>query len=249
MLWLLLPACGDADDAPSDTDSGIHAAACEGTGLVEGDQLAPFEGISTYVHVPAGSGPCAPLVVFLHGTLGAGTWDGTSWVEPRETHLAEAADMLGFVLVVPGVAASGDTHDWALSDVGAGEVDAAIEGVQVGYSVDAEATFVMGVSKGGLMAAWYGLYHPERARGIGVVSGGYTFDYPSSEPTPKLPYYVAHDPDDSVSPYEDAVRLSEDLAAHGHVVHFEDWALGEDGHGWNPDLPADMFGYFMELGG
>jgi predicted esterase len=215
---------------------------CPGSGFGR-DALVTFGDLSTYVHVGDSLPACAPLVVFAHSSVGAGTWDGSSWIEPRTMGLVEAADEQGFALAVPGVEEGEDRHDWTLGEEDADDIDAVFEGAIAGASIDPARAWLVGLSKGGLMAAWYGLEQPGFAKGIAVVSGGYTFSYPDPEPSPKLPFYVAHDPADTEVPYEQAVALVADLEAHGHAVQFEDWELGDDGHGWNPDLPEAIAGF------
>jgi poly(3-hydroxybutyrate) depolymerase len=232
---LLFAACsGEAADS-----SGQPA------GLEPGDHLVEFDGVSTYVHVPPDSEDPS-LVVFLHGISGAGIWDGSAWVAPNPTNLTDAADELDFVLAVPGVSTGVDDHDWTTDDAGAAQIDAVLAGVASETSVNTARAFVLGISKGGGMATWYGLNHPTSARGIATVSGGYPGGYPDDEPDPKLPFYIAHDPVDPQSPYSNAVELAEDLEAHGHAVLFEDWELGDDGHGWNPDLPEPMLDFLID---
>jgi poly(3-hydroxybutyrate) depolymerase len=236
-LALLLVACSGEVGGSSESDSSDSPSALE-----PGDHLVEFDGVSTYVHVPPHSGDPS-LVVYLHGISGAGIWDGTAWVAPNPTNLTDAADELDFVLAVPGVSTDVDDHQWTTDDAGAGEIDAVLTGVERDTLADPARAFVIGVSKGGAMATWYGLFHPQNARGIATVSGGYPFDYPEPEPDPKLPFYIAHDPEDPEVPYSDAVRLAADLEAHGHAYRFEDWELGDDGHGWNPGLPEPILDF------
>ena len=235
-LSLLLAACSGAPGADSSSPP---------EGLEPGDHLVEFDGVSTYVHVPPDAEDPS-LVVFLHGISGAGIWDGTAWVPPNQTNLTDAADELDFVLAVPGVTTDVDDHQWTTDDAGAAQIDAVLAGVESETRANTARAFVIGVSKGGGMASWYGLYHPKNARGIATVSGGYTFDYPEQEPDPKLPFYIAHDPKDPTIPYSNAVRLAADLEAHGHAYLFEDWELGDDGHGWNPDLPEPMLDFLKD---
>ena len=240
-LGLLLAACtGEVDDSASTPEPELDH-------LAPGDHLLEFGGVSTYVHVPPDS-PSAPLIVFLHGTNGAGTWDGSAWQQPNPTKLAESSDELHFVLAVPGVSAGADDHDWSLNAASAAEIDAVIAGVETQTSVDPERAFVVGVSKGGGMASWYGLNHPGLAKGIAPISAGYTFGYPTTEPDPKLPFYIAHDPRDPQIAYTNAEQLAADLDAHGHAFELEDWELGQDGHGWNPDLPEPILGFLTDPG-
>jgi poly(3-hydroxybutyrate) depolymerase len=235
-LPLLLAACGGRDDS---------AAPCADAELGAGEHLEDFDGLSTYVHVPDVDG-CAPLVVYLHGTSGAGTWDGSTWVPPDRMSLVTDANALGFVLAVPGVSAGADTHEWQLDESGAAQIDAALVGAGERAPIDPAKRFVLGVSKGGETASWYGLRFPTIARGIATVSGGYARGYPDEEPDPKLPYYIAHDPRDPDVPYAEAAALEADLDAHGHASVLEDWELGEDGHGWNPDLMAPVLAYLLD---
>ena len=232
---LLLVACsGEGADSSRPSES-----------LEPGDHLIEFDGVSTFVHVPPDSEDPS-LVVFLHGTNGAGTWDGSTWVPASPINLTAASDELDFVLAVPGVSTDVDDHDWTTDDAGAAQIDAVLAGAESETSANPARAFVLGVSKGGAMASWYGLYHPQNARGIATVSGGYPFDYPDDEPDPKLPFYIAHDPADPTISYSNAVELAADLDAHGHSVRFEDWELGEDGHGWNPDLPEPILDFLIE---
>jgi predicted esterase len=239
---------GDSDsDCDSDSESDTAGDGDTSTpepDLEPGDYLVVFEGVSTYVHVPSDSRN-APLLVFLHGSNGAGTWDGSTWRPANPINLVKASEELAFVLAVPGVSTSVDDHDWTFDDAGALQIDAVLAGVQAETSIDAALAFVVGVSKGGAMATWYGLNHPWHARGIATVCGGYPFDYPDQEPDPKLPFYIAHDPMDPEVPYSSAVQLAEDLDAHGHAVLFEDWELGDKGHGWNPHLPEPILDFLI----
>jgi poly(3-hydroxybutyrate) depolymerase len=237
-LALLLAACSG--------ERGDDDSAGGATGLEPGDHLVDFGGVSTYVHVPPDV-EAGALIVFLHGISGAGTWDGSAWQAPNPTNLAQSSDELGFVLAVPGVSTTVDDHEWHLDDASAAEIDAVVAGVRGEVSIDAARAFVIGVSKGGAMATWYGLHHVgAAARGIATISGGYPFGYPEVEPDPKLPFYVAHDPRDPEIPYTNAEQLAADLEAHGHVLAFEDWELGQDGHGWNPDLPQPMLEFLID---
>jgi poly(3-hydroxybutyrate) depolymerase len=236
-LGLFLAACGGED--------GGQPPSCPNTGLEEGDQLTSYGGVAAYVHLPAGA-DCAPLVVYLHGSNGAGTWDGSKWSEPNPTNLAASAEDLGFVLAVPGVTTDKDDHDWHMDDDSAAEIDSVLQGVEAQAPVDPAHAFVIGLSKGAAMATWYGLNDPATAHGIASVAGGYPFGYPEEEPDPKLPFYIAHDPRDPEVPYAEAEALAKDLDAHGHAYLFEDWKLGEDGHGWNPDLPEPILAFLMD---
>ncbi len=96
------------------------------------------------------------------------------------------------------------------------------------------------------MATWYSLRRPTIARGIATVSGGYPQGYPDEEPDPKLPFYIAHDPRDPDVPFAEAEALAQDLEAHGHELLFEEWELGDDGHGWNPGLPEPMLAFLLD---
>jgi len=232
---LLLAACSGEGGGSSDPPAGLEP----------GDHLVDFDGVSTYVHVPPDSEDPS-LVVFLHGTNGAGTWDGSAWVPASPINLTDASDELDFVLAVPGVSTGKDDHQWTTDDAAAAQIDAVLAGAESETSANPARAFVLGVSKGGAMATWYGLLHPGNARGIATVSGGYPFDYPEAEPDPKLPFYIAHDPTDPEVAYSNAVRLAADLDAHGHAVLFEDWELGDDGHGWNPDLPEPILDFLLD---
>ncbi len=249
MTLLLLLACTDDGSldtsVPEDTagDTSTTTSDCSGgSGWATGGWI--LEGVSSaeytetaFIYVPADLPACAPLVFFGHGGGNAGGYVNGAWMDPLGTGLPELADTWGFAFIAPGVAEGGSgDHLWGDEPEVLAHMDAMIEGAWGGLDLDRERLWFIGQSAGGHMAVYLGLYLAEPWTGIAVISaglGGY-FDYPEPEPALKVPFFVAHDPNDTVVDYSASEYLAEQLEAHGHAYTFDEWDLG--GHGWNATL-------------
>jgi len=234
----------DDDDTGDDDDaqdcSGGSGAAVEGEFLTVGDA-------STWLYVPEGVIACAPLILLGHGgSHPGGILPNGLWNDQLGTGLAGQAAQLGFALMVPYLEDAPNTeHPWNTAEVH--ELDEMIDAAANLLDIDRNRVLFAGQSAGGHMAAYYGLYEPGNAPQIAVISaglGGY-FDYPSTEPDPKLPFFVAHDPNDEIVPYSYSVNLTSELDAHGHEYVFDDYELGSNGHGWSAALTEDLLDWWL----
>ena len=270
MLTLLLACTGpDVDSAsgadtdtptddtgPSgqDTDAGWTVADQDcsgGSGWEPGHGFLVSNGGSAYFFVPESGTDCSPMVFWGHGGNNAGTANNSIWNDPLHTGLVRLADEQGFVLVVPGVEEGGDgMHEWGDEPERLNRLDAFVEEAWASADLDRNRTWFIGQSAGGHMSCYLGLYQPDPWDAVAVISaglGGY-FDYPSVEPDPKLPFFVAHDPDDQVVPYSYSEQLVSDLGAHGH--HYEcqdDCEMGGNGHSWSKGLSHEIVTWFGTL--
>ena len=192
---------------------------------------------------------CAPLAVFAHGGNSPGGTGGDGFWLGDPLGLVQQAGPRGFVVMVPGLE-EGDhiEHTWSLGAVP--QLEEAIATVEENVDIDTNKILFVGTSAGGHMAAYYGLYEPGRPTHISVLSagiGGY-FDYPDEEPDPKLPFFVGHDPKDTVVPYSYSEDLAADLEAHGHEYVFVDFVAGGDWHhGATPEVGLDLFDWWLGL--
>jgi predicted esterase len=253
-------ATADDDDATSDDDdSGAtgddddtgDAQDCSGgSGAAVGGEFFTADGASTWLYVPAGVLPCAPLLLLGHGGSSPGGTlpDGSGmWYDQLGTDLPARADQLGFALMVPYLEdAQQVQHQWNTAEIP--QLDAMIAEAASRLDIDRNRVLFAGQSAGGHMAAYYGLYEPGNAPQIAVVSaglGGY-FDYPTAEPDPKLPFFVAHDPDDQIVPYSYSENLAAELDAHGHEFVFQDYVMtGSNHHGWSQDVTTDLLEWWL----
>ena len=214
-----------------------------------GGEFLTVSGVSTWLYVPEVVLPCAPLILLGHGGSSPGGTlpDGSGmWNDQLGTGLpARAADQ-GFALMVPYLEdAQHVQHQWSTAEIP--QLDAMIDEAASLLDIDRNRVLFAGQSAGGHMAAYYGLYEPGNAPQIAVISaglGGY-FDYPSVEPDPRLPFFVAHDPNDQIVPYSYSVNLASELDAHGHEYVFEDYELGGNGHGWSAALTTDLLDWWL----
>ncbi len=263
-VLLFAAGCGDKDgggqdsaaaddsgvgDGGTDGDTGESGPDCSGgSGWDAGGQLFETDGMSAYRLVPGDLAACAPVVVFCHGGNNAGSDQDGNWLDVLGTNLGLLAGERSFVLVVPGVQdGGGGEHNWSLDHPD--ELAALVELVGDGVDVDRSRVLLMGQSAGGHITAYTALYEPGPFTAAGVVSAGIGsyFDYPDTEPDPKLPFYVAHDPADEVVAYSRSEALAADLEAHGHDYVFVDWELGANGHGWDPELSVALLDWFEAL--
>lgn len=253
-MWLLILGCTgkiDADDSASTIDDtgppGGSSACTDGAGIDAGSHIRVTEGTSYHLYVPATLEECAPLVLFLHGGARPGDYQDGVWSDSG-TDLVNQADARGFAVLVPGVEEGTDVrHDWTFD--AKHTMDAMITEVEAGLDLDRNRTWAMGTSAGGHMTVWWALDQPELLNAVGVSSAGIGayFDYPNPAPERKLPFYVAHDPKDTVVDYAFSEQLAADLDANGHTYTFVDWELGQGNHhGWNRDLAPAMLDWFAK---
>jgi poly(3-hydroxybutyrate) depolymerase len=253
VLHFLLFACtGSAGGPGPGNDSDTPVDGCSGgAGGGTGGSVQTSGSLSYYRYVPAVLPACAPLVYYGHPGSRPGEVHQGVWEDPSHTGFTALADERGFVFVVPGVNPENEPHDWSLELVPL--IDGITGDLMGQYDLDDARVWFTGVSAGGHMASYVGLYDPTGFTGIGVVAAGLGaggFDYPTTEPSPRLPFYVAHDPKDPVIDYAYSVALAEALDAHGHAYQFEDWTLGNGtGHGWNPDLTSVILDWLDDHGG
>ncbi len=239
---------GDDDTGDDDTGDDDDTPDCSGgSGAATGGQFLTVAGDSTWLYVPATVMPCAPLVLFGHGGQSPGGYANGNWMDMLQTNLPAEADARGFALMVPYLEdAQSVQHTWYTTDVDA--MDQMIDETAALLDVDRSAVMFVGQSAGGHMAAYYGLYNPGKLDRSAVVSAGLGayFDYPDSEPDPKLPFFVAHDPNDDIVPYSYSENLASELADHGHEYVFEDYSLGGNGHGWSQELTTDILDWWLD---
>ncbi len=241
-------ATDDDDDATGDDDTTSSADCTGGSGAVPGGQFFVVQETSAWLYVPVAPQPCAPLLMFGHGGGSpGGALDGV-WDDSFHTELPDRAEQQGFVFVVPGLEEGPNIeHGWLASDTVV--LDGMIDEAGTRVDIDLQNVIFAGTSSGGHMAAWYGLYAPERLSHVAVLSaglGGAGFDYPVVEPDPKLPFYVGHDPVDGIVPYSYSEDLAVALEWHDHEFLFEDLdAAGENNHGWNPDTTDAVLAWWL----
>jgi poly(3-hydroxybutyrate) depolymerase len=241
-MWFLLPlfACGPSTvETPGDDTGEPSTSFCtNGTGGGTGGAEGSHDGMLYYVYVPSSLEACAPLVFFGHSGTNPGKIEGETWSDPSSTRFVQLADERGFAFVAPGANPKGAPHEWGFEEATT-KMDAIAATLGEAHDLDRSRTWFAGLSAGGHVSSFYGLYDPGVITGVAVVAAGLGayFDYPPDDPDPKVPFYVAHDPEDQVVDYSYSVSLAEALEAHGHTYTFVDWTLGQgDGHGWNPDL-------------
>ncbi len=238
----------EADDTawPDDTAEPSLADCSGGSGWSPGAWVTVIDGTSTLVVVPEDLPPCAPLLLHGHGGTAAGGFRDGTWDDSLGTDFQELASTWGFVLMVPGVEEGGGvTHVWNLGDTAT--LAAMVYEAWDKLDMDRNRAWFNGQSAGGHMACYTGLYDPGPMTGISVISAGLGkyFDYPEVEPAVKLPFYLGHDPDDTVVDYAYSENLASELEAHGHEYLFQDWDMGATGHGWNPDLSEAILSWLF----
>jgi hypothetical protein len=195
---------------------------------------------TAFVYVPKILPDCAPLLFWGHGGTAAGGYVDGEWADPQGTGLVALADKLGFVLIAPGVGAG--QHYWGDEPVVLDHLQALVEAAWDGADLDRDRTWFIAQSAGCYQSVYMGLYIGEPWTGIGAVAcglGGY-YDYPSTPLDERVPFYVAHDPTDTVVPYSRSEYLAEKLEEYGHTYTFDAFEAGGNGHGWGETLSADM---------
>ncbi len=232
---------GGADDDAGDDDAGDDDAAPDcsgGPGVEPGPHFLEAAGESAWFFVPPGLPPCAPLFLFGHGGASPG---GTSpegmWTDGPHTDLVPLADERDFVVMVPFLEDAPTTdHPWSTLDVG--PMEQMIAAVAADVDIDRHRVIFAGVSAGGVMAAYWGLYEPEVPSHFGVFAAGFggQIEYPPQDPDPMRPFLVGHDPDDELAPYSLSEEFVAVLTDHGFDVTFIDTDVGGNGHGWAPGV-------------
>lgn len=134
------------------------------------------------VHVPAGVGPGAPLVVVLHGLGGSGAaaLGSLGW--------AALADREGFVVAHPdGLDGSwnagrccGTSWDRGVDDVA--YLDALVAQIAAEHGTDPRRVHAVGFSNGAMMSYAWACARPGRLAGIGPVGGALVADCPGPGP-------------------------------------------------------------------
>ena len=252
---------------PDDTDTGTAPTDDTGTTITEPDSCsggsgwAPGDWISdigedsseylatAYIHVPEDLPPCAPLVFYGHGGNSAGGFADGTWDDRLNADLVELDDTLGYVLIVPGVQEGSATspHSWGSEAIVLDHMTDLVDAAWENADLDRDRTWFIGMSAGCHMAVWLGLYELEPWTDIGAVAcglGGY-FDYPETAPKKLMPFYVAHDPEDTVVPYSYSEYLVEKLDEHGHDYIFTTTdAPGATSHAWEDGLTESMIEWF-----
>ena len=171
------------------------------------------------VHVPAGLGAQAPMVLAFHGGGGGAEGFGT------RTGLVEAADRMGFILVLPeGVRGSWNTGGQEkvgyssranLDDVGfvAGVIDTML----ASYPVDPGRVYAAGMSAGGMLTYRLACELPGRFSAVAVVAG--TMDTVSCPGVQNVSLLHIHGTNDQNVPFEGgAGQLSADAASYPPVM-------------------------------
>ncbi len=230
---------GETGETGETGDTGPDNRDCSGgSGWEPGGFTSEVDGLSVMVLVPEDLPACAPVLAFGHGGTSCGRIIQGDWNDPQGTGLEDLAATMGFVLIIPGVR-EGEDYDHTWSTSMAEPINAHFQQAWEMADIDRNRTWFYGQSAGGHMAVYMGLYAEGTATGIAVIGAGDAgVSYPSQEPSVKLPFYVGHDPTDSVVPYQYSESLVADLEIHGHEYIFEDWSLGGSGHGLTPELSA-----------
>ena len=258
----LLAACGDKEDPGPDgsstddtgvdggtggDDGGTEDPCSGGTGLGEGDFFIEADGFSAWVLKVPGTPACAPVMLFGHGGSNVGAYVENRWLDALNTGLDGRVAERGYILVVPFLEDKAEIteHTWSLEQTDV--IDAFVDALAEGADIDTSKVLFVGQSAGGHMAVYQGLYQPGRVTHTVAVSSGIGayFDYPEPEPSLKLPFFVAHDPQDEVVPYAYSEQLAADLDAHGHDYVFNDYTLGEGGHRWSPELTDALLDWWL----
>jgi len=263
---LLALACKPVDDgntAPDDStiadsadsaDTADSAAEEEGpdcsggTGGEVGYSFYEVDGHSYWLYLPPAAQECAPLLLFGHGGNQNGTVRDGFWQDMMGTLLPYEAEERGFAFMIPFLedVDGPQEHGWDL-----GLVDpmvAMIEDASARFDIDRNQVMFAGTSAGGHMACYWGLYEPRGITAVTVMSagiGGY-FDYPETEPDPKLPFIVGHDEEDEIVPYRYSKKLAKELEAHGHEYVFHTMDLGPGGHGWTHEASTAVLDSWLE---
>ena len=240
-----------------DTATTEPADCTGGSGWAPGDWISDVGEDSSdylataYIHVPKDLPPCAPLMVYGHGGDRAGGFIEGVWDDRLDAKLVELADTLGYVLIVPGVQEESATgpHLWGNEAIVLDHMTALVDAAWENADLDRGRTWFVGMSAGCHMSVWLGLYELEPWTAIGSVACGLgsAFDYPTSPPETLLPFYVAHDPEDTVVPYEYSEYLVEKLEENGHAYTFKTTdAPGVSSHAWEEGLTEAMVAWFNE---
>ena len=235
-------------DSGSGTDSGATGSDCsEGSGLTAGsDTFLDVDGASAWVLVPNDLPACAPLVVFGHGGSSPGGYLDGKWKDALRTQFDVLAGEQGYVFVVPYLEDTDQVdHQWSLEQTT--ELAAMVAAVAEQADVDQNRVLFAGQSAGGHMAVYLGLYDWGPFTHIAAVSSGIGayFDYPDPPPDQKLPFFVAHDPDDEIVPYSYSEQLVSDLEANGHDHVYSDFEMGDNGHFWSEEVTTSLLGWFL----
>ena len=243
-------SAGDDDTVDDDTgDDDTAPANCSGgAGAVTGGQFIVVQGVSAWLYVPAEPVSCSSFLMFGHGGGSpGGALDGV-WDDKFHTELPARSELRGFPFLVPGLEEGANIqHEWGTDATG--YLDAMIDEVGTLTDIDLNDVLFAGTSSGGHMAAWYGLYAPQRLSHVAVLSaglGGVGFYYPVPDPDPKLPFYVGHDPEDTIVPYLYSEALANELENHDHDYVFEDFeASGDNHHGWTPEVTDRVLEWWL----
>ena len=236
------------DDDAADDDASANCSG--GSGAETGGVFMVIQGASTWLYVPPNLPPCAPLILHGHGGSSPGGADPNHmWTDQLGTNLVAEAEEHGFVLIVPFLEdVQHVNHTWNTNDCGA--LDAMIDSAGDLADIDMDRVLFAGQSAGGHMAVYYGLYHvPDQLSYVSVVSAGVgSVPYPHQEPSRTLPFFVAHDPDDTIVPYVYSEMLVDDLQAHDHEYVFQDYDLSppDNHHGWSQELTDDLLAWWLD---
>ena len=197
-------------DTDTAEDVGGGASDCSGgAGLAAGDHFIEQDGVPVWVRVPAELPACAPLLLWGHGGQSPGDFLA-DWSDPTGTGLHELARSAGMVFVAPGVVEGPEqSHSWSYGDDV--WIEALIEALMAELDLDRRRVWWVGNSAGGFLGLWLGLNAPDHFTAMGIISSGGVgtyFDYPSPEPSRKLPFYLAHDPEDQITDYSLSVEAA-----------------------------------------
>ena len=233
----------------SGADTGSAADCSGGTGLSAGDHFIEQDGVPVWVRVPDDLPACAPLLLWGHGGQSPGDFF-EDWSDPTGTGLHQLASSAGFVFVAPGVVEGPQqSHGWSYGDDV--WIEPLIDTLMAGVDLDRHRVWWVGNSAGGFLGLWLGLNAPDHFTAMGIISSGGVgsyFDYPSPEPSRKLPFYLAHDPEDQVTDYSLSVDAAALLSEAGHTVEFTDWTMTLQGHGWADGLSEALLQWMTDNG-
>jgi len=241
---------GDDDVADDDAADDDASANCSGgSGAETGGVFLDAQGASYWLYVPDSLPACAPLILHGHGGSSPGGTDPNHmWTDQLGTNLIAEADDHGFVLIVPFLEdVQHVNHTWSTDDCSA--LDGMIDTAAALADIDQDKVLFAGQSAGGHMSVYYSLYHvPDQLTHAAVVAAGVgSVPYPAQEPQRKLPFFVAHDPEDTIVPYVYSEMLVGELDAHGHDYVFEDYDLSppDNHHGWSQALTDDLLDWWL----
>ena len=128
------------------------------------------------------------------------------------------------------------------------------------YNIDRNREYLSGHSGGSFFVQGYGLLHPTVYAAASEFSGGCISEsdqYGNScavyadlmkSPVRKMPYYLTHNPDDTVVPQEYSLSFDNLLMTNDfpHASHFEAYNGGSSGHSIDPKLVPPVWAWLSQ---